>query len=64
MNNTIKDYAKISGVKLWQVAEVLGLHDSNFSKKLRHQLTPNEEQKICSIIDQIAAKKKEGERNE
>lgn len=64
MNDTIKDYAKISGVKLWQIAEMLGLHDSNFSKKLRHQLTPDEEQKICAIIDQIASKKQEEKRNE
>lgn len=55
MNQTIKEYAKISGVKLWQVAEALGLQDSNFSKKLRHQLAPAEEQRICEIIDQIAA---------
>ena len=55
MNQTIKEYAKISGVKLWQVAEALGLQDSNFSKKLRHQLSPAEEQRICEIIDQIAA---------
>ncbi len=55
MNDTIKEYAKISGVKLWQVAEALGMQDSNFSKKLRHQLTPAEEQRICEIIDKIAA---------
>ena len=55
MNQTIKEYAKISGVKLWQVAEVLGLQDSNSSKKVRHQLTPAEEQRICEIIDLISA---------
>lgn len=64
MNQMIKDYAKISGVKLWQIAEVLGLHDSNFSKKLRHQLSHAEEQKICSIIDQLAANKREDKTNE
>lgn len=55
MNSLIKHYAKVSGVKLWQVAEALGLQDSNFSKKLRHALTPIEEQRICEIIDKIAA---------
>ena len=55
MNSLIKNYAKICGVKLWQVAEALGLQDSNFSKKLRHPLTSTEEQRICEIIDKIAA---------
>lgn len=57
MNDVIKEYAKVSGIKLWQVAEKLGMHDSNFSKKLRHQLTSDEEQKICKIIDDLANSK-------
>ncbi len=64
MNSLIKNYAKISGVKLWQVAEALGLQDSNFSKKLRHALTPTEEQRICEIIDKIAAKQETKEDTE
>ncbi len=64
MNQTIKEYAKISGVKLWQVAEVLGLQDSNFSKKLRRPLTPREEQRICEIIDMIAAEQETKEDTE
>lgn len=38
-NETIKEYAKISGVKLWQIAEAMGMLDSNFSKLLRHNLS-------------------------
>ena len=57
MNDTIKEYAKVCGVKLWQIAERLGMQDSNFSKKLRHQLTLDEEQKICKIIDDLANSK-------
>ncbi len=64
MNSLIKHYAKVSGVKLWQVAEVLGMQDSNFSKKLRHPLTPIEEQRICEIIDKIAAKQETKEDTE
>ena len=64
-NQEIKDYAKVSGVKLWQVAEELGMHDSNFSKLLRHKLSEENENKICDIIDRLAAKNKskEGEIN-
>lgn len=60
MNTLIKNYAKVSGVKLWQVAEALGMQDSNLSKKLRHQLAPAEEQRICDLIDQIAASQEKG----
>ena len=54
MNEFIKNYAKACKVKLWQVAEALGMHDSNFSKMLRHQLTPEEEHRIFEIIDHIS----------
>ena len=64
MNNTIKDYAKISGVKLWQIAEALGMQDSNFSKKLRHPLSSKEENIIIEIIDQLAIKTQEDETDE
>lgn len=61
MNATIREYAKISGVKLWQIAEALGMRDSNFSKLLRHPLDEDMESKICSVIDELSANsKKEG----
>ena len=58
-NTTIKEYAKINGVYLWEVAEAMGMQDSNFSKLLRHPLSPEKENKICAIIDQIAAERKD-----
>lgn len=64
MNQMLKDYAKISGVKLWQIADALGMQDSNFSKKLRKKLLPCEENTIIRIIDQLAAKKQEDETGE
>ena len=54
MINVIKDYAKKCGVKLWQVAEAMGMQDSNFSKLLRHPLTQEQEFKICCVIDKLA----------
>lgn len=59
MNQFIKDYAKLSGVKLWQIAERLGMHDSNFSKLLRHPLSAEEEQKISRIVDELASNKED-----
>lgn len=54
-NETVREYAKISGVKLWQIAEALGMRDSNFSKLLRHQLSAEKEAEICALIDQLSA---------
>ena len=59
MNKNVKEYAKLCGVKLWQVADELGIKDSNLSKLLRYPLSPEKENEICAIIDRIAAKRKD-----
>lgn len=58
-NTNIKEYAKLCGVRLWQVADELGIKDSNLSKLLRYPLSPEKENEICAIIDRIAAKRKD-----
>jgi len=54
MNETIKRYAKSKKVKLWQVAEELGITDSYFSRKLRYALTVSEQVEIKDIIDRLS----------
>lgn len=56
MNNDIKRKAKSKGVKLWEVAQKLGISDSNFSRKLRYELSIEEKNEILSIIDELAKK--------
>ena len=56
MNEEIRSRAKEKGVYLWQVADELKIHDTNFSKMLRHQLSPEKESEILSIIDKLAIK--------
>ena len=58
-NTFVREYAKESGILLWQIAEALGMRDSNFSKLLRHPLTEAMENEICSIIDKLADEKRE-----
>lgn len=60
MNQKIRKYAQDRKVKLWQIAERLGLQDSNFSRKLRHELSEQETDAIMAIIDELAASYKEG----
>lgn len=58
-NNRIKEYAKTKKVKLWEIAEILGMQDTNFSKKLRFKLDQKEEEEIMGIIDLISEEKTE-----
>lgn len=49
-NIDIRTDAQKSGVKLWQIADELGLSDCNFSRKLRKELPDSEKEKIRQII--------------
>lgn len=44
-------------VKLWQLAAALNINDGNLSRKLRFELPEDEQQRLLSIIDEIAAQK-------
>ena len=53
-NEQIRAAAKTAGVKLWQIAEAVGLSDGNFSRKLRHELPADEQERILDIIEELA----------
>lgn len=53
-NQDIRETAEKSGVRLWQIAEALGVADCNFSRKLRRELPQEEKEKIFSIIEKLA----------
>lgn len=53
-NKEIREYAAKCGVKLWQIANALGINDGNFSRKLRKELPQEEKEKILAIIDDLA----------
>ncbi len=58
-NESIKSAAKQSGIKLWELAEYLGITDSTLSRKLRHEFPEAEAEKALAAIDEIARKKTE-----
>lgn len=41
-------------MKLWQIAEALGIADCSLSRKLRRELPAEEKEKIFSIIRELA----------
>ncbi|MBR5641774.1 MAG: hypothetical protein IKW92_06565 [Firmicutes bacterium] len=59
-NNDLRLAAAGRGVPLWKIAEALGITDSSFSRKLRHELSPEEKQKIYIIIERIAEERSNG----
>lgn len=58
LNQDIREEIKNSSLKLWQIADGLGITDGNFSRKLRKELPDSEKQKIRCIILNL---KKEGQ---
>lgn len=53
-NMKIREKARNSRVRLWQIADALGMQESLFSKKLRKELPEDEQEKILNIIDDLA----------
>ena len=41
-------------MRLWQIADELGINDGNFSRKLRKELPADEKAKIYAIIAQLS----------
>lgn len=56
-NSQIRTEAQLHSVKLWEIAEKLGINDGNFSRKLRRELPQPEKDRILSIIYEIASEK-------
>lgn len=58
-NKDIRAAAKEAGVFLWQIAEMYGISDGNFSRKLRRELPPEEKKRILGIIETLARERQE-----
>lgn len=57
-NQDIRRTAAGAGVRLWQIAEELGIADCSLSRKLRKELPLEEKERIFDIIKQLS--KEEG----
>lgn len=49
-NQDIRRTAAGAGVKLWQIAERMGIADCSLSRKLRKELPAEEKERIFGII--------------
>lgn len=53
-NQEIRTEAKRNGVKLWQIADKLGISEPTMTRKLRHELSEEETGHILNIISELA----------
>ena len=60
-NEAIREKAKKSGVRLWEVAEKIGVADSTFCRKMRRELPEARQQLILRAIDELAWRDTDGE---
>jgi predicted XRE-type DNA-binding protein len=56
INSDLREVVKKANLKLWQVAEVYGLSDANFSRKLRKEFTESEKKKVLEIVDYLKSR--------
>ncbi|WP_295629755.1 hypothetical protein [uncultured Intestinimonas sp.] len=53
-NQDIRRTAAGAGVKLWQIADALGIADCSLSRKLRKELPQEEKEEIFTIIQKLS----------
>ena len=53
VNQKIRIAILESGVKHWEVALKLGIAEASFSRKLRHELPEDEQEKILEVIAEM-----------
>lgn len=53
-NQEIRETAKNKKVRLWQIADKLGISEPTMTRKLRHELTKKEKKRIIKIINELA----------
>ena len=56
-NSDVRTKARENGVRLWEIADKLGISEPTITRKLRRELPADEKQRILAIIDEIAAAK-------
>lgn len=59
VNVDIRNFAKEKGVRIWQIADELGVAESTFIRSMRYELTPERKASVINAIEWAAAKNAE-----
>lgn len=57
-NTAIRTRAKAKGVRLWELAEFMGISEPTMTRRLRRELPAEQQEEMLALIDEIAAEKK------
>ena len=57
-NETLRNAMKRNGFAVWQVADLLGVHENTVFRRLRHEMPEEEQQRIAALIED--SKKEKG----
>ena len=55
-NLDIRQAAKKKRIAQWEIAEAMGISESKLTRTLRHELEPEETERILAIIEQLSKK--------
>lgn len=50
-----RQYAKDRKVRLWQIADALGISEPTMTRMLRHEISKEQLDRLCGIVDRIAS---------
>lgn len=53
-NESIKEVARRKRIRLWEIADQLAVSENTLSRRLRHELSPEEKQQILAIISELS----------
>lgn len=56
-NKNIREYAKEKGVYLWQIANAMGISEPTMTRRMRSELSEQEQANIMSIIQKLSEQK-------
>ena len=51
-NSKLKEILKKNHLTQWELADILGVHENTLCRKLRRELSQEEQQKIIAIIEE------------
>lgn len=58
-NQDVRNAVYTNGFKLWELAEMLGISDSSFSRQLRREFSPEKKQLIFRAIERMKERREE-----
>ena len=59
-NVRIREQAKAYNIRLWEIAEAMGISEATMVRRMRRELPEAEQAKICCIINDLVLARERG----